>query len=290
MKNLIKRNLLLFFKDKASVFFSLMSVFIILLLYFLFLQEQVSFGASQEGGFFVPSNVDFLTDSWMLAGVIAVTTMTTTLGGLGIIINDRVNKISKDLFSLPIKRSTIISSYILSAVFIGLIMSMITFLVSIIYIYINHGVMLSFISILKCMGVILLSTLSSGAMVTLVVIFVQTENAYGTLSAIIGTMIGFLAGVYMPIGILTGVAPAVKFFPVSHSASMLRQIMIGDGVSNGFSEAESGTIEAVNSFYGIGLHLGSIEVTPLMSIIYSIFIIVIFYSISLYVLKRKKGI
>nr|NLJ02159.1 ABC transporter permease [Bacillota bacterium] len=73
-----KRNLKLFFRDRASVFFSLLAVFIIIGLYVLFLGDMVMMDL--EG---IPG-ARFLMDSWIMAGLMAVTSVTTTMGALGI--------------------------------------------------------------------------------------------------------------------------------------------------------------------------------------------------------------
>lgn len=58
-----KRNLLVFFKDKSSVFFSLFAVFIIIGLYALFLGDMM---AEQVAGL---ENGRFVMDSWISAGL-----------------------------------------------------------------------------------------------------------------------------------------------------------------------------------------------------------------------------
>ena len=81
-----KRNLLVFFKDKSSVFFSLFAVFIIIGLYALFLGDMM---AEQVAGL---ENGRFVMDSWISAGLIAITPVTSTMGALGAIIADKESK------------------------------------------------------------------------------------------------------------------------------------------------------------------------------------------------------
>ncbi|MFQ7077144.1 MAG: hypothetical protein ACLRSW_03970 [Christensenellaceae bacterium] len=84
-----KRNLLVFFKDKSSVFFSLFAVFIIIGLYALFLGDMM---AEQVAGL---ENGRFVMDSWISAGLIAITPVTSTMGALGAIIADKESKAEK---------------------------------------------------------------------------------------------------------------------------------------------------------------------------------------------------
>ena len=116
MINFMKRNLLVFFKDKASVFFSLLSVFIIIGMYALFLGDVWTSGMKD-----VP-NARNIMDCWIVAGLIAVTSVTTTMGAFGTMVEDKSRKIIKDIRSSPMPRVNIAGGYILSAFVIGVIM------------------------------------------------------------------------------------------------------------------------------------------------------------------------
>jgi multidrug/hemolysin transport system permease protein len=69
------RNIKVFFKDKMSVFFSLMSVFIVIGLYVLFLGDVMESNLASLG-----DHKRFLMDSWIMAGLLSVTSITTTMG------------------------------------------------------------------------------------------------------------------------------------------------------------------------------------------------------------------
>ena len=44
-------------------------------------------------------------DSWLIAGILAVTSISTTLGAFGVIVDDKAKKIEKDFRCSPISRS-----------------------------------------------------------------------------------------------------------------------------------------------------------------------------------------
>ena len=92
-----RRNLKLFFRDRAAVFFSLLAVFIIIGLYVLFLGETVM--GNLEG----VSGGRFLMDSWIMAGLMAVTSVTTTMGAVAVVVDDRAKGIAKDFHTSPLK-------------------------------------------------------------------------------------------------------------------------------------------------------------------------------------------
>ena len=83
-----KRNLKVFFRDRASVFFSLLAVFIVLGLYAAFLRSTLTRGLEHIPG------AEFLMDSWTMAGLLAVTSLTTTLGAAGVLVDDKVKGIA----------------------------------------------------------------------------------------------------------------------------------------------------------------------------------------------------
>ena len=150
------RNLKLFFRDRASVFFSLLAVFIIIGLYVLFLGDTVM--ADMEG---VPA-ARFLMDSWIMAGLLAVTAVTTTMGAVGVVVEDRARG-TQDFQTSPIKRSTIVGGYLLSTLTVGVVMGLVALLLTELYIVANGGSILPIAGLVKVLGLILLSTTVSGA-------------------------------------------------------------------------------------------------------------------------------
>ena len=122
-----KRNVLLYFRDKTAVFFSLLAVFILIALYVFFLGDLTSKGLPD-----FPSKKLLLT-SWFIAGILAVTSMTTTLASFGILVEDRANNRIMDFYASPISRAKLVGGYISSALFIGFIMCTLTFIVANIY-------------------------------------------------------------------------------------------------------------------------------------------------------------
>ena len=96
MINLIKRNLKLFFRDRTSVFFSLLAVFIIIGLYVLFLGNMMAKNFKELLG----DNARFAVDSWVMAGLLSVTSITTTMGALGTMLRIKQRK-SQKIFHQP---------------------------------------------------------------------------------------------------------------------------------------------------------------------------------------------
>lgn len=277
-----KRNIKLFFRDKSAVFFSLLSVFIIIGLYALFLGDVWSESLTEI------SNARALMDCWIMAGLIAVTSVTTTMGSFGILVDDKSKKISKDFYSSPIKRSDLVSGYIISSYIIGVLMSIVAFIIVQIYLVMGGGEILSAIAIIKSLGLILISTFTNTAIVLFLVSFFKSQNAFATASTIIGTLIGFVTGIYLPIGNLSGpIQNIVKLFPISHAVVLLRQVIMEDQLSVAFKNAPKQYLTDFNQMMGVTFTFGDYTITPIISIIILISTALLFYGLSIWNLSRK---
>ncbi|MCK7487187.1 MAG: ABC transporter permease [Bacillus subtilis] len=280
LKAMVLRNLKLYFRDKASVFFSMLGVLLIILMYVLFLGAMIV--GMAEG--FSAQVARFFTDSWVMAGVIAATSMTTCLAGFGIMVDDKAKKISMDFESSPIPRSTLVLAYVLASVVIGLVMTTFTLFLGELYIVIFGGEFLSFAALLKVLGLVVLSVSASSAVVFFLVSNVKSPNAFGTLSTLIGTLIGFLTGVYVPIGNLPAVIQTViKIIPVSHAAAALRQVMMEEAIPLEFVPAD------IKTFMGIQFEVGG-EIMPFWSHLLILFgTFVVFYILSVLIISKRKN-
>jgi len=283
MINFMKRNLLVFFKDRASVFFSLLSVFIIIGMYALFLGDVWSGSMSEI------ANARNIMDRWIVAGLIAVTSVTTTMGAFGTMVEDKSKKIIKDIHSSPMPRVSIAGGYILSAFVIGVIMCVVALVLCQLYLLSGGGTMFTGIQFLKIFGLILLSTFSNTALVLFFVSFFQSNNAFSIASTIIGTIIGFMTGIYIPIGQLPeSVQMVIKLFPPSHSALLLRQVIMEDAITTGFAGAPADVVDGFKQMLGVTFQVGDKMVTPMTSILVLIGAGILFLGLALLNLSRKK--
>ena len=82
-------------------------------------------------------------------------------------------------------------------------MCLFTFVAAEVFLFATGEALLPFNKMLEVAGVIiLLAVLASASMVLLLVSFFKTSNAFAAASTVIGTLLGFLAGIYIPIGSL----------------------------------------------------------------------------------------
>ncbi|GAA0363032.1 ABC transporter permease [Alkalibacterium iburiense] len=280
---LAKRNMMIFFRDKANVFFSMLVVLITLGLYIIFLGENLTSGMTE-----VP-NAGQLVDTWIMAGILATTSLTTTLGAFGIMVNDRDQKVDKDFLATPLSYAKRVAGYLLGTFSIGLIMTLLTLILAQAFIYFNHDQLFTVNEFIQLGGIMLLSVLSSTAMMYVIVELFRSPMAYETATSVISSIIGFVAGVYVPFGVLPRVVQYfAMLFPVTHGAALFRQVMMGAGMDRAFEGVPVEVIQEFELTMGSAFQVGDTILSPTTSLIYLAVTTVIFYGLAVLLAQRKK--
>ncbi len=237
------RNLEIFLKDKANIFFALLAPLIVLGLYILFLGRIQTDGilsslqaAGLEGG---EAQIRAFTVSWMLAGVLSSTCITVPLCACGIMVQDRKRGICADLLASPVPRWLSQAAYFLSVVAAGLVIGLAVFAVCLVWLAASGSWFLTAADVFGALGTLVLSVLSSATLLVFVVAFLKTEGAFTGLNVILGTVIGFFIGAYMPVSMFpAGIQYFTLFVPGSYSAGMFRNFFM------------RGTLEKISDLFG----------------------------------------
>ncbi|MDN6769773.1 MAG: ABC transporter permease, partial [Lactococcus sp.] len=90
---------------------------------------------------------------------------------------------------------------------------------------------------------------------------------------LVGTLSGFLSGVYVPIGALPEMAQTImKCYPGAYSASLFRQILLDEQLKTTFGQVSKATLIDYKATFGIGLSLnGQLTTAVQDSLILAIF-------------------
>ena len=287
---LVSRNIKLFFRDKTSVFFSLLSVIIIIGLYALFLGNlQVQEIADETG--MDSTAAAWLVNSWILAGVLAVSTVTVSLGAYGTMVEDVSRGRVKDFFVAPLKRGQLVAGYMVSSTVISAIMNLIAFAISEAYIVASGGELLPPLELLEVLGILLLSIFAFSSFVCFITSLIKSVNAFAALSTIVGTLIGFLTGIYVPVGVLPeAIVTFMKFLPFTYTAVWLREIFTAAPMAQIFTgpAAQAGTQYAASQ--GIFIYFGDTRVEPWMMALIIAASGVLFFLLSLWRLSKRSWI
>ncbi|MDR0381257.1 MAG: ABC transporter permease [Oscillospiraceae bacterium] len=282
MKALWRRNLLVFFRDRTSVFFSFLGVIIIIGLYVLFLGDIMRSDLDD-----VPGN-RFLMDSWVMAGMLAATGVTTTLGAFGAMVTDKSQGITRDLSAAPISRRALAGGYVASAYVIGVLLTLVSLVFAELYIVAYGGRLLPVGALCKLLCLVLLSVFASSGPLFFLSTFLKSTSAFATVSTIVGTLIGFLTGIYIPIGSLpAAVQFVVKAFPISHAGVLFRQVMMEAPIAASFAGAPPEVLSDFRAAMGISFFAGETEIPWGVSLLILLATGLVFYFLSVARLSKK---
>lgn len=283
---LITRNNKIYRRDRTLLLLSLLSVFIVILLYAVFLQQTQIDAIKQLVGTTKASKA--MVNEWMVAGLLSITAVTTTLGAFGIMVKDKESKKNYDFLTTPLSRSTIQLSYVINSLVIGLFFSLVAFAGCELFLVLTGSKILSVMSILKVIFIIILSVSLSSSINLFLVLFINTQNAFSTLSTVVGTAIGFLCGVYVPIGgVPNFVQNMIMYFPVSHTAVLLRGALMTDSIQTVFKNSTSEKILEYKKHYGIVYEINGRLVNTTYSLWMIVITIILFTTVSIMIFKRQ---
>jgi len=223
---LLKRNFILYFRNRSGVFFSLLGALISFLLYIIFLQKNLTDAWSQ-----LPDNTNLL-NKWLMGGTLAVTGITTSFTALTQMVQDRENQVDQDLFLTDLGSWGLQASYLISSIVISFVMQM--FMYAVMSFYFKESPVISHLPEIAL--IMLLSSLLSSLVNVLLIYRFQSVDSLGKLATIVGTASGFLVGTYIPIGVLPDFAQIImKCTPATYIASLYRQVLMKERLEIAFS-------------------------------------------------------
>ena len=226
MLALLKRNFILYFRNRSGVFFSLLGALISFLLYIIFLQKNLTDAWSQ-----LPDNTNLL-NNWLMGGTLAVTGITTSFTALTQMVQDRENQVDQDLFLTDLGSWGLQVSYLISSIVISFVMQV--FMYAVMSFYFKESPVISHLPEIAL--IMLLSSLISSLVNVLLIYRFQSVDSLGKLATIVGTASGFLVGTYIPIGVLPDSAQFfMKCTPATYIASLYRQVLMKEWLETAFS-------------------------------------------------------
>ncbi|CAN5313669.1 ABC transporter permease [soil metagenome] len=257
---LVGRNLRLYFRDRLGVFFSLLGALILFVLYMLFLRTLQTNGLAQGFPQASSATVNAFVDTWMFAGIVGITTITTGLGAFSTFVDDAVTGRFRDFLVSPIRRSQLILGYLFASFLVALIMTLVVFALSLLYLLIADGLVLTGAQLAIIVGEIALSCLGFAALSAFIVSFVRTQGAFSALSTIFGSMLGFIGGAYIPIGLFpTGVGSFINALPFGQAITLIRQQLAQDTLP-ALTAGMPGAEDSLRTYYGLTAAVGDWQV------------------------------
>lgn len=271
---LVKRNLRLYLRDRGAVFFSLLTMLIVIALMVFFLGEMNIEAVTDMLGALPDrdaekdrSNAELLVLVWTCAGIIPINAVTVTLSALSSMIKDKTTGRINSIYTSPVSRFVISSGYAAAAWLSSVIICAATLAITEIYCVIKGAEPFSVTAHIKLLGMIAANSFTYSAIMYLLAAAAKTEGAWSGLGTVIGTLVGFLGGIYLPIGSVSdGIAAAMKCTPVLYGTSMFRKIMTEQILDITLDGAPQEMYDGYAEAMGITLTVFDHEVSPAMCV------------------------
>ena len=294
---LTKRNLLVFFKDKQSILFSMLTSIIVFGLYMLFLK-----GTFVEAINGVVENIPALStlikqddlrmfsDLILLTGIMGSAMITVPYNCLTLVVRDREYNVDKDMLATPVKRWQIIFSSFTSAALSAIIMTAVILTFGLIILGMHGDIHMTAADLIRTYAVVALGSVSSTALFITIVMFFKTSSASGAFFGILSAVAGFVIGAYIPISQFSDrVQTVCNIFPGSHAVILLRNTLMNGllksiddsigGVDNGmFTQSLKNIFTFRAQLFGKTLEVGQMTVYIIVLIVVSIVIASVTYS------------
>lgn len=262
---LTKRNSLVYLRDRKAVFFSVLSMLIVLGLMVIFLgsmnsQDLVSllqqYGGERDAAR-DKENAEVLIQMWTLAGILVVNSVTVTLTVIGTMVQDEEQSRLASFYVTPVKRGKLVLGYVLAAWLTGAGLSILTLAAGEIYM-VSQGWGLLPVAVLAAMcGMIFLNTFVYASLGYLLAMFIHSYSAWGGMLTIVGTLVGFAGGIYLPMSAFSErLQTVLKCLPVLQGISMMRRICLEEITETTFEGMPSQAVEIFQEKMGITLTAG----------------------------------
>lgn len=243
---LTKRNLLVFFKDKQSVVFSLLTSIIVLALYLFFIKGTFvdSINSALEGYGNLAScvsedDVKMFANLFLLTGILGSAMITVPYNCLITAVRDKEHKIDFDILATPIKRGRIILSYFTAAALSSIILNTVILTAGLVVMSFFGDLNLSLGDVAAAYGIVMLGSVSATAVFIIPILFIKNSGASGAFFGMLSAAAGFVIGAYIPISQFSkGVQTVCNIFPASQITIILRNILL------------NGTLEKMDSSIG----------------------------------------
>lgn len=294
---LIRRNVKLYFKDKAMFFTSLITPLILLVLYGTFLSNvyEDSFrGALEAAGATVPDKlIGGCVGGELISSLLAVSCVTVTFCANLLMVQDKVTGARRDLTIAPVKKSVLALSYYLSTFLSTLLICFVATAICLGYLaYV--GWYLSALDVAALLLDVVLLVLFGTALSSCVNFPLSTNGQGSAVGTIVSTGYGFICGAYMPISQFSeGLQKFVSCLPGTYGTSLLRNHALrGVFAEMGEQGFPSEVVESIRDSVDCNIYFFGNKVE--LSAMYLVLLVTIAALVGLYVLinvlsRKKKG-
>ena len=292
---LTKRNCLLFLRSKQVVFSSLLSSVILIALYFLFIANLYSANFNElMGSNLTSGQINAMIYMQMIMGVLVINSVSLSTGMFTFMARDLESQKTNAFMLTKTKAYEITLSYLISALIVSFLLNFLTLMISVIIIGASTGIWLGAGTFFAIVGVMILTTIVGCAVMLLITSLVRSSIAIGVISGFMGTILGFLCGIYMPYSNMgKGAVYVGSLLPFTHLTIWLKQIALGDIFSQIGLPKEVGDTILKEGFSASNIGLCGADIPLWGMILMSIGFALICFAVSIVILiklfKKRKS-
>lgn len=262
---LTRRNSLVYLRDRRAVFFSILSMLIVLGLMVIFLGSMNSrdlvnlleqYGGERDAAC-DEKNAEHLIQMWTLAGILIVNSVTVTLTVIGIMVQDEEQSRLASFYVTPVKRGKLVLGYVLAAWLTGAGLSILTLAAGELYMAAKGWGLLPVPVLAAMCGMIFLNAFVYASLGYLLAMFIHSYSAWGGMLTIVGTLVGFAGGIYLPMSAFSErLQTVLKCLPVLPGISMMRRVCLEEITETTFAGMPPQAVEIFQEKMGITLTMG----------------------------------
>lgn len=266
---LTARNVKVYIRDKGAVFFSFLSALIVICLMVFFLGDMnidgiaelldaFSYGEKEEN----IKKAELLVLAWTSAGILSINAVTVSLAVYSGMIKDRVNGRLNAIYTAPINRLKIALSYIASAWTASVLVCVLTLGITEVYGIVSGMAPYTFMEHVQLLGMIMVNSFAYASLMYPLALLAKTEGAWSGFGTVIGTLVGFLGGIYIPIGSLAdSISGMMKCTPIIYGTSMFRKVMTKSILDSTFQGVPVDIVDEYREIMGIQLKVADYTLT-----------------------------
>lgn len=283
--SLTKRNCLLFLRSKQVVFYSLLSSIIVIVLYFLFIANLYSQGMTETG--LSQKQINAAIYMQMVMGVMVLNSVSLSTGMFTFMARDFETRKIEAFLLTNTKPIQITLSYLFSALIVSFVLNFFMLAVSIIIIGAATGVWLGGVAFITIFGVLIITTVVGCTVMLLISTVARSSVAISVISGFIGTIFGFLCGIYMPYANMNKSAMYVgSLLPFTHLTVWLKQIALNDLFSQFGMPSEVAAIVRRDAFSAENVGLCGADVPLWALVLLGVVFSIICFVIAMFLISR----
>ena len=299
---LTKRNMLVYFKDRQAILFSLLTSIILFVLYLLFLRGTFVDAINQALAempmireLVMDEDLEMFTNIKLLVGIIGSAAITVPFSCLRTVTSDRESRVDQDILATPVSRGQIVLAYFTASALSAIVMTSVILTAGLVILQLQGSLYLDPAGVLAAYGVTALGCISSTALFMNIVLFFRSGSASAAFFGILSAVSGFVIGAYIPVSQFSGgVRTVCNLFPASHITILLRNVLLNGllgHVDSGIGGLDRGEFVRVlkDTFtFRAEMFGGSLNMTAMLSFVLAILTVSLVAMVYTYSKNYKK--